>query len=142
MLVFGAAPVVASEERPTIEELENEVMCPTCNTTLALSESSVADQIRRYIEARIAAGDTKSEIKDQLVAEFGEAVLAAPPRRGFSLIAWVLPFVGLALAGVVIGVLVRRWARAGGRLRGRGPEAPELDTVSSQRLDEELARFD
>ena len=37
----------------------------------------------------------KSEIKDQLVAQFGKGVLAAPEQEGFDLLAWVLPLVGL-----------------------------------------------
>ena len=57
---------------PTRAELENEVYCPTCNTLLALSSSPIAERMRSFIDARIAAGDTKTEIKDQLVDQFGE----------------------------------------------------------------------
>ena len=66
-------------------------MCPTCHTTLDQSSSAVADRMRTFIRARIAAGDTKSEIKSKLVDDFGEQVLASPPKRGFNLLAWVLP---------------------------------------------------
>jgi cytochrome c-type biogenesis protein CcmH len=143
-----AAPALASEERPTLTELENEIYCPTCKSLLALSNAPVAERIRGFVKERIAAGDTKTEIKDALVAQFGEAVLAAPPKKGFNLLAWVLPFVGIAVAGVFIAVLVRRWTRAdqteaigppaGAEQNGRLTLDPELE----QRLDEELARFD
>jgi len=140
-----AAPAAASEERPTLEELERELVCPTCDTTLALSNSPIAERMRAFIRARIAAGETKSEIKDRLVAEFGEEVLAAPPKRGFNLLAWVLPLVGLALAAIALAVLARRWVRsapeappAGASANGRPPLDPEVE----RRLDEELARFD
>ena len=73
-----AAPALPSEERPTLEELENEVNCPTCKTTLALSNAPVADRIRAFISERIAAGDTKSEIKTALVGSSGRA---SWPRR-------------------------------------------------------------
>ncbi len=148
-LAIGALflPLVgaASEERPTLEELERETRCPTCNTTLALSHSAIADEMRAFIRRRITAGDGKSEIKAKLVAEFGEEVLAAPPKRGFNLLAWVLP---LALAGVailVLGLVTRR------RVRERESEAaldpsrngrPPLDPELERRLDEELARFE
>jgi cytochrome c-type biogenesis protein CcmH len=141
------ASAAASEERPTLQELENEIICPTCHTTLALSNAPVAERMRGFIRERIAAGDTKSEIKDRLVAEFGEGVLAAPPREGFNLLAWLLPLVGIAIAAVLVGLLVWRWRTAGrGRdapggdpsLNGRRPLDPELE----RRLDEELARFD
>src|SRR5712691_7666061 len=43
------------------------------------SDAPVARRIENYIRKRIAAGDTKSEIKAKLVAQFGPSILAAPP---------------------------------------------------------------
>jgi cytochrome c-type biogenesis protein CcmH len=145
-LLALAAPALASEERPTLEELERELTCPTCKQSLALSNAPVADRMRAFIRERIAAGDTKSEIKAKLVAEFGEGVLAAPPKRGFNLLAWILPLGGLAAASVALGFLARRWLRGrvdetaheGASLNGRPPLDPELE----RRVDEELARFE
>jgi cytochrome c-type biogenesis protein CcmH len=140
-----AGTAAASEQHPTLAELEKEVICPTCHTTLELSTSPIADRLRSYIRARIAAGDTKSEIKSKLVDQFGESVLAAPPKRGFNLLAWLLPFGGLVIAGAALAVLARRWSRAREDAvpidpsgNGRGPLDPELE----RRVDEELARFD
>lgn len=144
-VALAAVPTAAaSEERPTLSELEREVVCPTCNTTLEMSRSPIADRMRGFIRRRIAAGDTETEIKEALVAEFGEEVLAAPPRRGFNLLAWLLPLGGGALAIVVLGLLARRWATAradganGPALNGRSAIDPALE----RRLDEELARFE
>jgi cytochrome c-type biogenesis protein CcmH len=141
----AAGAAAATEEHPTLPELERELICPTCHESLAVSSSPIADRMRSFIRARIAAGDTKSEIKDQLVDQFGESVLAAPPRRGFNLLAWLLPLVGLAAGAVVLGLLARRWSRTrSGPIpvdpsgNGRAGLDPELE----RRLDEELARFD
>jgi len=141
-----AAPAAASEERPTLADLEDEIVCPVCTPeTLEQSNSAVADRMRAFIRQRIAAGDTKSEIKEKLVAQFGEQVLAAPPKSGFNVLAWALPLTGGLLAGVGVGLLALRWSRA------REPEAPleassnggpPLDPELEQRVDEELARFD
>jgi cytochrome c-type biogenesis protein CcmH len=133
-----AAPAAASERHPTLGELEGEVMCPTCKTTLDLSTAPIADRIRRFISARIAAGDTKSEIKRKLVAQFGPAVLAEPSRHGFNLLAWVLPLVGLGLGAAVLGWLVWRWSRR----REPVPAGGQLDPETERRLDDELSRFD
>ena len=135
-----AVPALASEERPTLSELEGEVICPTCQTTLDQSNSPVAARMRVYIRERIAAGDTKSEIKDALVEEFGESVLAAPPKSGFNLLAWVLPIAGLIAGGAVLAFAARRWARP----QAAAPAAagPPLDAESERRVDDELARFD
>jgi cytochrome c-type biogenesis protein CcmH len=102
---------LASEAHPTQSELERELVCPTCKTTLDQSNAPVALRMKRFIAARIAAGDTKSEIKDQLVAQFGRGVLAAPEKEGFDLLAWVVPLVGLAAGAVVLSLLLWRWTR-------------------------------
>ncbi len=142
-LVFAAAllavPVArASEQHPTQAELEGEVMCPVCGTTLDQSNSPAAEQIKRVIARGIASGETKSEIKDRLVADYGEAILAAPPRRGFGLLAWWLPIGGIVAAAVLVGVGAWRWSRA----REPASAAVELDPALEQRLDDELRRFE
>jgi cytochrome c-type biogenesis protein CcmH len=128
----------ASERHPTVAELEGEVMCPVCETTLDQSSSPAAQQIKRLIATRIAAGDTKTQIKDRLVVEYGSAILAAPPRKGFGLVAWWLPVVGILVAAVVVGLGARRWARA----REPAPVGPPLDPVLERRVDDELRRFE
>jgi cytochrome c-type biogenesis protein CcmH len=128
----------ASERHPTLAELEGEVMCPVCETTLDQSSSPAAQQIKRLIATRIAAGDTKTQIKDRLVAEYGSAILAAPPRKGFGLVAWWLPVAGILAAVVAVAIGARRWARA----REPAPVGPPLDAVAERRLDDELRRFE
>jgi cytochrome c-type biogenesis protein CcmH len=137
-----AGPAAASEERPTAAELESELVCPVCETTLDTSEAPIARVMKAFIRRRIAAGDTKSEIKGKLVDQFGTTVLAVPPRRGFDLVAWILPLAGLGLGVVVVGLLAWRWSR-----RRDGDEllpAPDepLDPTLERRLDDELARFE
>jgi cytochrome c-type biogenesis protein CcmH len=128
----------ASERHPTVSELEGEVMCPVCGTTLDQSNAPAAQQIKRVIAGRIAAGDTKSEIKNRLVAEYGEAILAAPRRKGLGLLAWWLPLVGIVAAAAVVGFGAWRWSR----VRDREPAGPRLDPALERRLDDELAKYD
>ena len=110
-LALSPAAAFASEERPTQAELEGELVCPTCHTTLDQSNAPVALRMKAFLRERIAAGDTKSEIKAQLVAQFGKGVLAAPEKEGFDLLAWVLPVAGLLAGAAVLAVLLWRWTR-------------------------------
>ena len=87
---------------------------------------------------RIAAGDTKSEIKDRLVANYGDAILAAPPHHGFGLLAWWLPIVGITAAAVIVGAGAWRWSRA----REPAPPAAPLNPELERRVDEELRRYE
>jgi cytochrome c-type biogenesis protein CcmH len=99
--------------------------------------------MKAFIRERIAAGDTKSEIKAALVDQFGPAVLAEPPKHGFELVAWVLPLAGLVLGAAAVGALAWRWSR--GRSEDEPPDDGELeplDPALERRLDDELARFE
>ncbi|HEY7017482.1 MAG TPA: cytochrome c-type biogenesis protein [Gaiellaceae bacterium] len=141
-----AAPAAASEQHPTLGELEGQLMCPICEgETLAQSDTYPAQRIKAEIRARIAAGDTRSEIKRRLVAEWGTRILAAPPRHGFDLLAWLLPIFGVIGGALVLGVLAWGWTKRG------SPETPAgewsqnghpLAPGEERRVDEELARFD
>jgi cytochrome c-type biogenesis protein CcmH len=129
----------ASEAHPTQAELEGAVMCPVCGTTLDQSDSPAAEQIKRVIANRIAAGDTKSEIENRLVAEYGEAILAAPRHEGFGLLAWWLPLGGILVAAAIVAVGAWRWSHS----REQEPDAShELDPALEHRLDDELGRWD
>ena len=77
------------------------MICLVCGTTLELSDSAPqAERLREQIRGLIAEGLTKDEIKDELVAEYGENVLATPDTEGFDLTAWVLPGLAIVLVGV------------------------------------------
>lgn len=136
-----AGPSFASNRHPTLTELEGEVMCPTCHTLLELSNSPLAERMRAFIRHRIAAGDTKSEIEQKLVREFGEGILAAPPTNGFGLLAWALPLVGLLAAATLVAVIAHKWRRNSTTPTPPIPDAM-LDTELEQRLDEELKLYE
>jgi cytochrome c-type biogenesis protein CcmH len=147
VLVVGVAALAlagpAAAACPTVPDLEGKLMCPTCKTTLDQSDSPVARRIKALLARRVAACVPEQQIEDELVAQFGPAVLAAPPRKGFHWLAWLLPIVGLVGAGAVISVLVWRWSRTkppdpAADSNGRAPLDPELE----RRLDRELTRFD
>lgn len=141
-----AAPSGAGERKPTLRELEGELMCPICKTTLDQSNSPAADRIRSFIVRRIRAGDSEAQIKAKLEQQFGPAIHAAPPREGFDLLAWWLPIAGLIAGAAAVGALAWRWTRsrepevaaAMTPANGRAPLPLELE----RRLDDELARFE
>ena len=139
------APAAASEQNPTLPELERELICPTCHETLAASTSPIAERMRAFIRARIAAGDTKSEIKDKLVDQFGESVLAAPPKSGFNLLAWFAPFAAIGIGLLVIAAVLRRWRRNSDVARQRAAsmthDAPAANASNTDATPEELARL-
>jgi cytochrome c-type biogenesis protein CcmH len=130
----------AATPRTTLNDVEDEVMCPTCGTPLNLAtDAPLANDERALIRRLIAQGDTKDQIKHRLVQEFGPNVLALPKAKGFDLFAYLVPIV-LGVAGLLaIAVLALRWRR---RRPADAADVPDLDPADAQRLDSDLARFD
>ncbi|HEX6782326.1 MAG TPA: cytochrome c-type biogenesis protein CcmH [Solirubrobacterales bacterium] len=135
------APVAVAAERASLTEIEKQVMCPVCGTLLQLAESPQAQRERVFINSLIAEGRSEAEIKDALVAEYGDEVLALPPDSGFSLSAYVVPIVAFLIAVAALAVGVLRWRRAGGG-GDSGPGAAGPSGEDSERLDADLARYD
>ena len=140
VLAMTLVPAARAGERPSLAGLEGEVMCPVCGTTLDQSDAPAALQIKRFIKRRIAAGDSEAEIKDALVANYGDAILASPPKHGFGLLAWWVPLGGIVVAAALLAAGIWRWSR------GREPRptvaGPRLDPALDRRLDDELRRFE
>jgi cytochrome c-type biogenesis protein CcmH/NrfF len=134
----GPAAAACAHPRTSLSYLEGQVMCPTCHTTLDQSDSSAARRIEAFIQTRIDQCATADQIKSELVANFGAGILAAPPHKGFDLLAWWLPLGGLAAGALLLGFGVWRWSRA------RTPEdrPPPVDEETERLLDELLARLD
>jgi cytochrome c-type biogenesis protein CcmH/NrfF len=146
VLVAGlalAAPALASDQHPTQSEMEADLVCPQCHTPLDESDSPIAQQMKVQIRKWIAAGWTKSQIEDAFVAQLGPAVLGVPRTHGFDLLAWVLPFAGIALGAAALGVGAWVWSRNRGDDDALlAADGPALDPELERRVDEELARFD
>lgn len=137
-----AAPAGAAQPEVNVNEIEGEVMCPVCGTLLELAESPQAQREKAFIERLAAEGKTKEEIKDALVAQYGEAVLALPQDSGFDLSAYVVPIVAFVLAALALGFGVYRWRRSSDPPDGRPPTARGPTDAERERLDADLARYD
>jgi cytochrome c-type biogenesis protein CcmH/NrfF len=133
-------PAAAVEPRASLPDIEDEVMCPTCGTVLAHAFSPQAERQRIFIRSQIEQGRTKQQIKDALVAEFGEDVLATPRDKGFDLIAYIVPVGAVVIAAIAIAVGLLRWRRRA-QVAGE-PTAPSLSQADSARLERDLSRFD
>lgn len=134
------APAASAAERASLTEIEKQVMCPVCGTLLQLAESPQAQREKVFIRRLIAAGKTEAQIKDALVAEYGDEVLALPKGSGFSLSAYVVPIVAFIAAVIALTIGVLRWRRSGKGSREAPTEAPKGE--DAERLDDDLARYD
>jgi cytochrome c-type biogenesis protein CcmH len=138
-LLLAFAPAALACPKTSLGDLEDEVMCPVCGTSLGLAtEAPQAQRERAYIQGLVDQCKSKDEIKDALVAQFGDQVLAQPDDEGFDLAAYLIPLAILLTGAGAVVIGVRRWR--GTRqppLAASGPSAGE-----TQRLDDDLARYD
>jgi cytochrome c-type biogenesis protein CcmH/NrfF len=133
--------VVAAAPQTSVADLEDEVMCPICGTLLELADSPQAHRERAYIGRLVARGETKAEIKDALVVQYGREVLALPGGSGFDLTAYLVPAIAFAFAAAALAFGVGRWRRAvgpsGSDARSEAPAGED-----AERLEADIARYD
>ena len=137
-LIAGSPGVTAAAQdvlEAQVRSVAAELRCPVCqNLSIADSPSEMAKQMRDLIRERLREGDRPEAIRAYLVERYGEWILLVPPARGFSLLAWIVPFLGLGggLAGAVL--LLRRWVK-------RSPGVlPEVDPTYLTRVRQEVER--
>lgn len=141
-LLALAAPALAATPQTSLADVEDEVMCPICGTLLQLAESPQAKRQRVFVKRQVAAGRSKAEIKEALVAQYGREVLALPSGSGFSLSAYLVPGIAFAAAVVALAVGVARWRRAARPPRGGPAAAAGPHGEDAERLEADLRRYD
>jgi len=144
-LLLAAAPTLAAP-RADLVDVEDEVMCVTCNVPLNIAEGAQPNSQRALIRELIDQGMTKGQIKQELVVQYGPDVLALPDDQGFGLTAYAIPLVLGALVLTALALLVPRWRRrpAAGitSAAGSDPGGGGLSAADARRLDEDLARYE
>ncbi|MDX6547245.1 MAG: cytochrome c-type biosis protein CcmH [Gaiellales bacterium] len=137
-LLASSPARAASPATWSVADLENEVMCTVCHLPLNESQSAFADGVRLQIQQKHDLGWSKQRTLDWLVQQYGEEVLAAPPKHGFGLLAWVVPGIVLLGGAGIAAVLAVSWSRA----RRPPPPPPGVsdDAAMDARIDADLER--
>ncbi len=139
LLLILAAPVFAQERQladPTLEQrarsLSYEIRCVVCQSqSIAESDADIARDMRGLIREQIAAGRSDQDIRDYLVARYGDFILFEPPFKATTYALWIGPFVLLVAALIGVIVFFRR--------RAAQPVAPrELSAAERSRVAELL----
>src|SRR5436190_15295538 len=141
LLLVAPAASLAACPKTSLADVEDEVMCPVCGVPLGLAtEAPQAQRERAFIQREAERCRSKQQIKAELVAQFGDRVLALPPDKGFNVAAYAVPIAVVLLgAGAIATVMVRR------RRSPRGDPAsmtPALAGDDAARLEADLERYD
>jgi len=65
----------------------------------------------KQLDAQVATGKSDDLILQSFVQDFGGAVVAEPPAKGFNLLAWIMPFVAIGAGLFLVRGLVSRWSQ-------------------------------
>ena len=108
------APTVAADPalEANLQELAHKLRCLVCqNQSIAESNAPLAVDLRNQVREQLAAGRSKEDVIDYLVARYGDFVLYEPPFKASTLLLWGGPVL-LLLAGAG-GLVLRLRRRAG-----------------------------
>jgi cytochrome c-type biogenesis protein CcmH len=133
----GAQQPARHLDEPEVYAIATQLRCVVCqNLSVADSPSETANQMRAVIRERLAAGERPEQVIQYFVDKYGEWILLAPRRQGFTLLVWLLPPLA-AVAGIgLAALLLARWTRS--RSAGTA-EVPHLDPAMSERIRREMA---
>ena len=135
LAVFAAfwlslAPALAQEVQladPKLEQrardLSREIRCVVCQSqSVADSDADIAKEMRALIREQMAAGRSDQEIRDYLVARYGDFVLFDPPFKASTYALWIGPFAILVFAAIGVAIFFRRRAQDPARAAALNPE--------------------
>ena len=128
------------------QEIYRSLMCPLCpGQTIDQSQSELSTQMRALVREKLEQSESKEEILQFFVERYGEAVLAAPVKSGFSLIVWVVPILGIFTGFIVLWVIIRNWVRGRNKsyakLTSQIPD-DDQDKEYREKLEKDLEDFE
>ena len=135
--ILSFAPAVAAQT--PAEELEREaqaidkmIMCPVCPAeTIDQAQVEISFQMRAVVRELLAEGKTQEEVLNYFVERYGPDILAAPPKSGANLVAWILPIVGVVAGVAVLFLIIRAMTgqvRSGAAPSSGRPSASAADS--------------
>ncbi len=115
-----------------VREVSSGLRCVVCqNLSVADSPSELAREMRDLVREQLVQGKTPDQIRAYFESRYGEFVLLDPPKRGFNLLLWGLPFLAVVIGAGAVYLVARRWTRA-------GQAEPDVDPAYAERIRQEL----
>ena len=140
-------PVTAADNDAALQAIEKQIHC-TCGCNLDVYTCRTTDftcAVSPAMHARVVAlareRKTGQQILDQFVRENGVAILMAPPKHGFNLAGYFVPSLVIVVAGAILTLVLRRWARAVPAPVATRPSAVAASPEELERLRRELDRL-
>ena len=130
----------------TVSDVSQQLICQCgCNMVLLNCSHTECDSrgaMTGFIKQKMGQGQSQEEIIQVFVAQYGEQVLASPPKRGFNLMAWLTPFTAILFGGAAIYLAMKKWVGLGRASQNYAlAEDDEKNEQYRLRLEKELEEF-
>jgi cytochrome c-type biogenesis protein CcmH/NrfF len=131
-LVVTSLSPAGAQELPRAKDLSKRVMCMCggCEDSAGLCSHpggtfsgpcETARGMQKDLDARVARHESDDAILQAYVAQYGPTVLVEPPKKGFDLLAWIMPVLLPLMALVLVWQVVRRWKQKATLAPAGGP---------------------
>jgi len=152
IVIYATESVSAQSSTPAVPDdavnaIAKDMYCPVCeNVPLDVCGTQACQQWRDLIRERLADGWTEKEIKDYFVRQYGDRVLAEPPRRGLNWLVYIIPPVVVFAGLLLVFRVVRSWNASSPGMISAGSKdesEPPNDIAKDDyvlRLEDELRR--
>ena len=137
--VFGIVPV-------SFQDLEESLTCQCgCGLTVHACnhlQCGSAIPLRKEIRAQMNLGKSRDQILAYFKAKYGEKILSAPTASGFNILAWVTPFVLVAIGALFVGITIMRWSARVRPATDAGLSPPPAASPYDKVMEKELREFE
>jgi cytochrome c-type biogenesis protein CcmH len=145
--LIQAAPATPTPNQ--VDAVAKELWCPLCNgVRLDNCDLQACVQMKQVIAQKLAAGESKAQIRTYFVQQYGDVVTGVPANQGFNLVAWYLPVLGAVVGLGILAYLVytyvyiRRRPAPGAAGAGEPGSGTGTKDEYLRRVDEELKKYD
>ena len=108
-MAFDTESMPTPEMQERYNGLTHELRCMQCqNQSIADSPVGLAEDLRRDVREQIIAGKTDAQIRDSMVARYGNVILFRPPFQPSTAWVWLFPFLLLIIGGYIGFRVVRQ----------------------------------
>src|SRR5271156_4832984 len=133
IIATSAAIPTFAQEAPRAKALSKRVlcMCGGCEDSVGMCNHpggtfsgpcETARAMQKDLDAHVTRGESDDQILQAMVEQYGPTVLVEPPKKGFDLLAWIMPIAVPLIALVLVWEIVRRWRHNATLAPAGGPQ--------------------
>ena len=143
-LPLVVSPIAAQQQSDRARQIGGKFMCMcTCNQVLTQCNHvgcTTSTAMLKQVDQGLARGDSEDAITQAFVQEFGTKVYAEPPHSGFSLVAWSMPAVYLAIGLALVLFVISRWRKRPVHVAASAAARPGISPELLERARAQAAR--